>query len=148
MRARRVELRGVGDELEETAVRVAEVDAPSVAPRAAPGDWTLLDLYALTGQVRHGLLDRAVPDEAQIAVAGSDGNAGEGVGVNAGTVHVQLLSPEPIGPGPAAALDQLRAEHFGVEAIGPLPVRDVDDAVVEFDPELAHDEVRIDIGSA
>jgi heme exporter protein CcmB len=56
-----------------------------------------------------------------------------------GAVALTLLAgtpAEPIDPALAAA-DHLRAHHVAIERIGPLPVRDMDHAVVEF--QLGHE---------
>ena len=85
-----------------------------------------------SGSRKYRLLDRAVPDEAQVAVPGPDAIARHGLGVHARPVHVELLGAEAIRPA-RPALDQLGADHIAVERVRALQVRDRDDAVVERD---------------
>src|SRR6266550_4428064 len=85
----------VGDELDQSAVGVAEVDAQALALRAGAPYGSLLDCHLPPLEVLHGLLDRARPFEAEVAVAGLHRQLCERAGLDAGTVHVQLLAAEP-----------------------------------------------------
>src|SRR6266550_444740 len=86
----------VGDELEQSAIGVAEVDAQALALRAGAPYGSLLDRHLPPLEVLHGLLDRARPFEAEVAVAGLHRYAGKGRRVDARPVHVQLLAAEPV----------------------------------------------------
>jgi hypothetical protein len=66
----------IGDELKERPVGIAEVHALAFAARAVAGQWAELDLDAVRAQVRDGVVDRPLPDEAQVAVARSDAARG------------------------------------------------------------------------
>jgi hypothetical protein len=88
----------VGDELHQAAVGIAEVDAGPTAVRAVARRRSGLDLDAVRGEVVDRLGDRSVPRKAQIAVARRDGDPGDGIGVDARRVDVELLGPEAIGP--------------------------------------------------
>src|SRR3954467_5055324 len=63
----------VGDELEQAPVGVAEVDATTRPARAGTFDWAEFDNHPASIEMRDGVLDRAVPREAQVAVAGLNG---------------------------------------------------------------------------
>ena len=74
----------VCDELEERAVRVAEVHARpgSAAPHALDG--AELDLDAVCEQVGNRRFGRSVPDEAEVAVPGMHGVDARGTGLEPG----------------------------------------------------------------
>ena len=78
-------------------------------------------------------LGRAVPDEAQVAVARPHRVGRPWVRLAPRTVNVQLLFAEPVGEAPLVELDQLGTEDVAIETVRPLPVADGDDAVVEPD---------------
>src|SRR5205809_1819804 len=64
----------VGDELQQTSVRVAEVDVPAPAPGSRIAiQRARLDRDPAAPEMRDGFLDRAVPDETQVAVSGLNG---------------------------------------------------------------------------
>src|SRR4051794_31591933 len=86
----------VGDELEQSAIGIAEVDAQALALRAGAAHGSLLDRHLPPLEVLHGLLDRARPFKAEVAVAGLHRQLCERAGLDAGTVHVQLLAAEPV----------------------------------------------------
>src|SRR5215204_212656 len=93
---------------------------------------SLLDPHAMALEVLHRLLDRSLPDEAEVRVAGTDRVSGKGRGRVAGAVHVQLLIAEAVvAAGSARARDQLGAEDGAGEGVGAVPVGDRDHAVVE-----------------
>src|SRR4051812_44475325 len=77
-----------------------------------------------------GALDRAVPAEADVTVAGADAVAGDRVRVETGAVDVELLLAEPVGEAGAAGHD-VGADDVAVERVRALPVGDGDDEVVE-----------------
>src|SRR5215218_3794696 len=84
----------------------------------------------MVSQVRDGGLRGSGPDEAQVAVSGADGIAGDDRRLHAGPVHVQLLVAEAIGVA-AGAFDDLGAEDIAVERVRTLPIGDRDHDVVE-----------------
>src|SRR5688572_1319841 len=89
---------GVRDELEQGAVRVAEVDARAGAFGPGALDGAQLDLDVVPSQVLQGFVYRSGPLEAQVAVARLHGELRYGRGVHAGAVQVQLLVAEPVRP--------------------------------------------------
>ena len=122
----------VRDQLEQGAVRVAEVDAQPAAPRSGPLDGARLDGDASDLKVLDSRLDRALPHEAEVAVPRADGLAGDEVAdVRPWTVDVQALVTEGVGDAVLPEQDHLRAENVTVEGVRPLPVRDRDDDVIE-----------------
>lgn len=76
------------------------------------------------------VVDRPVPDEAEIAVARPHRNSRHREGTAPGAVNVQLLLTETVGE-TAAVLDELRTHGVAEEGVRALPVGDGDDAVVE-----------------
>src|SRR5918997_2726552 len=88
---------GVGDELEQAAVRIAEVNAGSLTACAKPLYGPRLDRDRTLLQVPDRGLDRSRPDKAQIAVARLDGETRHVVGdVDARAVYVQLCLAQPV----------------------------------------------------
>ena len=138
---RRVRTRALGirDELEQAAVRVAEVDAHAATSGAEGVDRAGLDVDAPAFEVCDGILDRTRPDEAEIAVARLNGEPrNEAAHIDAGAVHVELRVAHAVGEPPAADVEDLRTDDVTVKRVGPVPVGDRDHAVVEaLDP--AHD---------
>ena len=59
----------VGDELQETAVRVAEVDAHPLASSSETGNRASFDRNVMRFEMGLRLLNRTRPDETEIAVA-------------------------------------------------------------------------------
>src|SRR5258708_36385871 len=82
--------------------------------------------------MRDGIGDRAFPFETDVAIAGLHRQPGHDHAAHAGSVKIELGIAEPIGK-KLSARHHLGAHHVAVEGIGPLPVGDMDDAVVEFD---------------
>jgi hypothetical protein len=104
--------------------------------RAEPRHRSRLDLDALPLEVGDRLGDRARPDEAEVAIPGADGQAGDVVRkVDPGTVNVQLRVAQPVGDAAGAGGDELGPEDVAIEPVRDLPIRDRDDAVVEPDPQ-------------
>src|SRR6185437_901274 len=83
-------------------------------------------------QMRDRISDWSLPFEAEIAVAGLHRQPRHFRRLDAGTVHVELLVAETIGPA-GWPLHQFRAHHLGIKPVRPLPLRDVNDAMIEFD---------------
>src|SRR5262245_55391579 len=90
----------VRDQLEQAAVRVAEVDAAARAAGSEPFDRPELDLDPESAQALHRGLDRTVPDEAEVAVTGADRIDRTWMRLAPRTVNVQLLRAEPVRPPP------------------------------------------------
>jgi hypothetical protein len=59
-------------------------------------------------------------------------------------MHVQLLVAEAVVGSTAVAADQLRAQDLSVEGVGALPVRHVDDHVVDADREQGQNLLQLD----
>src|SRR5262245_20427092 len=76
------------------------------------------------------VLGGSFPDEAQVAVTGPDGIAGDDRRRRTVPVDVQLLVSESVRVA-VPLFDDLGAENVAVEAIRSLPVGDGDDDVVE-----------------
>src|SRR6185503_530997 len=89
--SRPISTSAVHDELEQRAVGVAEVHARAVAAGSGALDRAELDLHAVLREVRDRVLDRAVPAEAEIAVARAHRIARHRRTVDAGAVEVELL---------------------------------------------------------
>src|SRR5436305_9805310 len=122
----------VGDQLEQSAVGIAEVHARAATLPAGALRRAELDLHAVREQVRHGFLGCAVPDEAEVAVARPHGIGGARNGARAGAVDVQLLAVrELVRVAAARDLGHVDPEHVRVEAVGALVVGDGDDYVVD-----------------
>src|SRR5690348_11390257 len=80
--------------------------------------------------MRNRLGDRPVPFEAEIAVAGLDGQPRHLRRLHAGPMHVELAVAEAVGEADGPR-DELGAHYFDVKFVRPRPLRDVDDAVIE-----------------
>src|SRR5262245_66696147 len=75
--------------------------------------------------------NRALPLEAQIAVARLHGQPRDLSRLYAWPMHVELLVAEAIGIA-CRTLNQFGAHDIGIKAVGPSPIRHMDDAVVQF----------------
>jgi hypothetical protein len=80
--------------------------------------------------MRDGLDYRAVPLEAEIAVARDDRDARDHCRPNSRTVHVQLLIANPVGNSPVK-LDDLGTEDVPVKGVGTFEIGDSDHDVVQ-----------------
>lgn len=127
----------VGDELEQRAVRITEVDTVPGSVGSVTRDGPELDRDTVLLEVQYRLRDWTLPTEAKIAAAGWYGDAGNRMRADAGAMNVQLLVPQPVG---AAFSDsnEFSIEHVVVEGVGPIPIRDVDDRMVERDATRGH----------
>ena len=74
-------------------------------------------------QVLDRLFDRPVPAKAQVAVPRPHRIGRPRVRLRARPVDVQLLLAEAVGEAPVGQLDELGAEHIGVEAVRTAPSR-------------------------
>src|SRR5215471_3134814 len=125
----------VGDELEQRAIGIAEVDAHPIAARTCALDRSELGGYAMCVQMCLSLRDRSGPLETQIAVSRRNGAPRHRRGIESGPVTVELQVAKSIGP-TIAPRYSLCAHHIPIERVRPRPVRDMDDAVIEL--ELGH----------
>src|SRR5499427_10832438 len=123
--------RTVAHKFHERAVRIAEIDRGTWPFRAKPLHWTALDDNSMLFQVLNRALDRALPLEAQIAVARLHRQACDLCRLYAWPMHVELLVAEAVRPA-RGALHQLGAHDIGIKPVGPSPIRHMDDAVVQF----------------
>jgi hypothetical protein len=69
----------------------------------------------MPAQMCDGSLDRVRPLKAKVAVPGHHRNPSNRVRLYTGAVNIQLLVSEPVCPGAAAAVDELRSDHIAVE---------------------------------
>src|SRR5262245_343692 len=120
----------VGNEFQQRAVRVAEIDAGTCALCAEALDRTRVDGDAAAIEVSDGVPDRPIPLEAQIAVAGRDRDSRHFRRMKARSMEVELRSAETVGPA-LRPPNELGAEHVAVERVGALPFGYMHDAVVE-----------------
>src|SRR5215831_14261865 len=122
----------VGDELEQRAIGIAEVDAHPIAARTCALDRSELGGYAMCVQMCLSLRDRSGPLETQIAVSRRNGAPRHRRGIESGPVTVELQVAKSIDPTIAPRYD-LGAHHIPIERVRPRPVRDMDDAVIELE---------------
>jgi hypothetical protein len=80
-------------------------------------------------------IDRFAPHETNIAVTGLHGKARNRIGRKSWPVTVQLYVAEPVGIA-LTALDHLHPEDARIKVIRPLPIGDMDDAMIELDAGL------------
>src|SRR6516162_7593506 len=124
----------IGNEFQQRAVGVAEIDAGAGALGAEALDRPGVDRDPATLKVGDGVGNRPVPLEAKVAVARLDRKPRHLGRMKARSMQIELRGAEPIGP-PLRAPNELGAEHIAVERVRALPVRDVHHAVVERDGE-------------
>src|SRR6516225_9071963 len=122
----------IGNEFQQRAVGVAEIDAGAGALGAEALDRPGVDRDTAALKVGDGVRNRPVPLEAQIAVARLDRQPRHLGWVKARPMQIELRGAEPVGPA-LRAPNKLGAEHIAVEHVGALPVRDMHHAVVERD---------------
>src|SRR5215471_4750541 len=122
----------IGNEFQQRAVGVAEIDAGAGALRAEALDRPGVDWHAAALKVDDGVGNRPIPLEAEVAVARLDRKARHLGRMKARSMQIELGGAEPIGPA-LRAPNKLGAEHIAVERVRALPVRDMDHAVVECD---------------
>ena len=91
---------------------------------------TLADRLTAAG---HGLADRAVPQEAEVAVSGPDRFARDRVRLDARSVDVQLPIAEAVVAEPVILLVNLSTEHIAIEGVRALPIGHGNHAVVDDD---------------
>jgi hypothetical protein len=120
----------VGDELEQRAVRITEVDARAGSLRTRARDRAVLDGYVVRLKMLDRLRGRSLPDKAEVRVAWENRHARNGVWVKAWAVTVQQLLADAIGV-PNVATDDFGAEHVSIKGVGPLPVADVNNDMVK-----------------
>src|SRR5262249_57317968 len=122
----------IGNEFQQRAVGVAEIDAGAGALGAVALDRPGVDRDTATLKVGDGVGNRPAPLEAEVAVARLDRKPRHLGRMKARSMQIELRGAEPIGP-PLRAPNELGAEHIAVERVRALPVRDVHHAVVEGD---------------
>jgi len=134
----------VGDQFEQGAIGIAEVDTHSPATPATASYRSFLRFDLLATEMSQRTFHRAGPDEAEVAAAGHDRWAGhQAAHVQAGTVHVELLIVEPIGDATIGMVYDLGSQHVSVERVRPLPFADRNHAVVKLDVRLVHDQIVV-----
>jgi hypothetical protein len=126
---------GVGEKFDEATIGVAKVDAQRTPSGTPPRHWSFLDLNSAKSQTVNRILDWTIPDKAKIAIPRLDRFLrNERSRIDSGTVDVQLLVTEPIGPTTIWVVDNLRTKDISIERIRTRPIRNADHAVVE--PEM------------
>src|SRR2546421_5935181 len=129
-RSRRVRLARVGDELKESPVWVAEVDAHSMSLGSSPRHRSGLDPNTEPFEVRDGPSDRPVPLEAEVAVTGGHGNPSDHRGSYPWTMHIQLVLANSVGDSPVDQ-DDLHAEDIAIEGVRTFEIAHRDDDVIQ-----------------
>lgn len=89
-------------------------------------------LPGLCGCARSSLLNLTSFGGASIAVSGRHRDPSNRMRRDTGPMNVQLRVSESVRPGAAAAVDELGAEHIAIEGVRPVPVRDMDDALIKL----------------
>jgi hypothetical protein len=84
------------------------------------------------------VVDWPAPFETKIAIAGLHRQSRHLSRLHAGPMNIELLVAEAIGKAARRPRHQFGAEHLGIERVGALPFRHVNDAMVEFG--WKHDE--------
>jgi hypothetical protein len=120
----------VRDELEERPVGIAEVHAHARSLRSAAGHRSGLHPNAVGFKVRGRQFDRTVPLEAEVAIAGDDGDARDHRRPHSRTVHVQLQLANSVGDS-SVDLDDLRTEDVAIKGGRAFEVGDRDHDVVQ-----------------
>src|SRR5207253_2868675 len=122
----------VGDEFEQRAVGVTEIDAGASPLGAETPDRPGMDRNPAALEMADRVGNRTGPFETEIAVAGLHGQPRHLGGMKAGAVQIELRRTEAVGPALRAA-NELGAEHVVIERVRALPIGDVHDAVIEGD---------------
>src|SRR5262245_61154615 len=122
----------VGNEFQQRAVGVAEIDAGAGALGAEALDRPGVDRDTAALKVDDGVGNRPIPLEAEVAIARLDRKARHLSRMKARSMQIELRGAEPIGPA-LRAPNKLGAEHIAVQRVRALPVRDMHHAVVECD---------------
>src|SRR5262249_54855674 len=106
----------VAHKFHERAVGIAEIDRCPWPLRAEALHRTTFHCNAVRFEVRNCSLYRPNPLKTQIAVARLDRQTCHFRWIYAGTMHIELLVPEPVGP-TRRALHQLSTHHVAVELV-------------------------------
>src|SRR5262249_25486284 len=83
-------------------------------------------------EMRDRIVDRPLPFEAEVAVAGLDRQPRHLRRREPRAMQIELRVAKPVRPA-NRPLDQLRPEHVAIERVRALPVGDVDHAMTETD---------------
>src|SRR5262245_18099473 len=122
----------VGDEFQQRAVRITEVDAHAGSACAETFDRTTFDRDLAAPEMCNRLADRPLPFKAQVGIAGLHREPRDLDGREARSMQIELRVAEAVGKA-ARSRNQLRAQHLAIEPVRPLPVGHMDNAVVELD---------------
>lgn len=127
----------VADELQQRPIRIAKVHAVPISRGSVPWHGPQFNLHATLLQMREDLPHRARPDKAEIAATRRYWHAGDRVRIDPRSVHVEAHRAELVDPA-LPLCDHLGAHHVLIERVGPPPIRDMDDAVIENNARPAH----------
>jgi hypothetical protein len=81
-------------------------------------------------EVIYGLLDRAGPFKTEVTAARRNGNFGQRICLDAGTVQIQLGIFKSVSP-TSIFRDQLNPDNIAVKRVRSIPVRNVDNAMIK-----------------
>jgi hypothetical protein len=93
------------------------------------------------------VINRSLPFKTQIAVAGLDRQTRNFGGLYTRSMHIELLVTEPVGP-TVRPLHEFGPYYYFVEFIGPVPIGNVDYAVIKSGwyhadfPDLSYSQQR------
>jgi hypothetical protein len=122
----------IGDKFQKGSIGIAEIDADAGSACSMSLDRSQFDCDAMTPQMPDGIFDRPRPFEAQVASTWRNRKPCDRSGRQSGTVNIELCLSKAINPG-RSSRHHLRPKDIMVEGVGSLPVRDVDNAVIELD---------------
>jgi len=122
----------IGDEFQKGSIGIAEIDADAGAACSMSLNRSQFDCDAMTPQMPDGIFDRPRPFEAQVASTWRNRKPCDRSRRRSGTVNIELCLSKAINPG-RSGRHHLRPKDIMVEGVGSLPVRDVDNAVIELD---------------
>jgi len=120
----------IRNKFEQCPVGVAKINTHALTFGAEPPDGSQLHRYMTASQMRDRGVDRPLPFETQIAVAGLNRQPCYGRGIKARTVHIELCPTEPVRP-PRELFDEFGTHHLLVEGVATCPVGHVNHTVVE-----------------
>src|SRR5215472_14495136 len=118
-------------EFKQRAVGIPKINAGALAFGAVTFHRSKLDRHPVTRKMCNGIADRALPFEADVAIAGLHRKARHDHPAHARSMKIELGIAEPISK-KFPARHHLGADDVAIEGIRALPIGDVDDAVVKF----------------